>query len=196
MHCYWSIQEIKVFKGIAHQGRTQGAYYKYVLIPMSHQGLTHTLLRKNTCDDFNMGKSFPLKILHYFVSFCDVRQEARRKLMPRKEPTSEPGEQRFEPTYPGQRLMSIGCFDISLKWQSAKREREISHIQTAHNLHGFLKYIKAIYCHPAYVTYMQSTSCEMPGCMNHKLESRLLGEISITSDMKMTPPLWQKMKKN
>ena len=44
-------------------------------------------------------------------------------------------------------------------------------------------YIKAVYCHPAYLTYMQSTSCKMPGWMNHKLESRLLGEISITSDM-------------
>ena len=45
------------------------------------------------------------------------------------------------------------------------------------------EYIKAVYCHPAYLTYMQSTSCEMPVWMNHKLESRLLGEISITSDM-------------
>jgi len=58
------------------------------------------------------------------------------------------------------------------------------------------EYIKAIYCHPAYLTYMQSTSCEMPGWMKHKLESRLPGEISITSDMQMTPHLWQKMKKN
>ena len=57
-------------------------------------------------------------------------------------------------------------------------------------------YIKAIYCHTAYLTYMQSTSCEMLGWMKHKLESRLLGEISITSDMQMTPPLWQKAKKN
>ena len=44
------------------------------------------------------------------------------------------------------------------------------------------EYIKAIYCHPAYLTYMQSTSCKMLGWMKHKLESRLLGEISITSD--------------
>ena len=58
------------------------------------------------------------------------------------------------------------------------------------------EYIKAIYCHSAYLTYMQSTSCEMPGWMKHKLESRFLGEISITSDMQMTPPLWQKVKKN
>ena len=58
------------------------------------------------------------------------------------------------------------------------------------------EYIKAVYCHPDYLTYMQSTLCEMPGRMKHKLESRLLGEISITSDMQMTPPLWQKVKKN
>ena len=44
---------------------------------------------------------------------------------------------------------------------------------------------------PAYLTYVQSTSCKMAGWMKHKLESRLLGEISITSDMQMTPPLWQ-----
>ena len=56
------------------------------------------------------------------------------------------------------------------------------------------EYFKAVYCHPAYLTYMQSTSCEMLGWMKHKLESRLGGEISITSDMQMTPPLWQKAK--
>ena len=44
------------------------------------------------------------------------------------------------------------------------------------------EYIKAVYCHPAYLTYMQSTSWEMPGWMKHKLEPRLLGEISTTSD--------------
>ena len=53
------------------------------------------------------------------------------------------------------------------------------------------KYIKVVYCHPAYLTYMQSISWKMPGWMKHKLESRLLGEISITSDTQMTPPLWQ-----
>ena len=56
------------------------------------------------------------------------------------------------------------------------------------------EYVKAVYRHPAYLTYMQSTSCEMPGWMKHKLESRLPGEISITSDMQMTPTLWQKVK--
>ena len=60
-----------------------------------------------------------------------------------------------------------------------------------------MEYIKAVlYCHPAYLTYMQSTSCEMLGWMKHKLESRLLGEVSIISDMQITPPLWQKAKKN
>ena len=54
------------------------------------------------------------------------------------------------------------------------------------------EYIKAVYRHPAYLTYMQSTLCEMPGWMKHKLESRLLGEISVTSDMQMTLPLWEK----
>ena len=58
------------------------------------------------------------------------------------------------------------------------------------------EYIRAVYCHCAYLTYMHNTPCEMPGWMKHKLESRLLGEIPITSDMQMTPPLWQKVKKN
>ena len=58
------------------------------------------------------------------------------------------------------------------------------------------EYVKAVYCCLAYLTYMQSTSCEMLGWMKHKLESKLLGEISITSDMQMTPPLWQKVKTN
>ena len=58
------------------------------------------------------------------------------------------------------------------------------------------KYVKAVYCHSAYLTFMQCTSSEMPDLMNHKLESRLPGKISITSDMEMTPPLWQKVMKN
>ena len=53
-----------------------------------------------------------------------------------------------------------------------------------------------LYCDPAYLTYMQSTSCKILGWKKHKLESRLPGEISITSDMQMTPPLWQKVNKN
>ena len=60
------------------------------------------------------------------------------------------------------------------QWTASKLEKE---------------YVKSVYCHPAYLTYMQSTSCETPGWLKHKLESRLPGEISITSDMQMTPPL-------
>ena len=58
------------------------------------------------------------------------------------------------------------------------------------------EYVKSVYCHPAYLTYMKSTSWKMLDWMKHKLESRLLEEISITSDMQMTPPLWQKVKRN
>ena len=58
------------------------------------------------------------------------------------------------------------------------------------------EYVRAVYGHPAYLTYMQSTSWEMLGWMMHRLESRLLGEISITSDMQMTPPLWQNVRRN
>ena len=58
------------------------------------------------------------------------------------------------------------------------------------------EYVKAVYCHPAYLTYMQNTPWETLGLRKYKLESRLPGEISITSDMQMTPPLWQKAKKN
>ena len=57
------------------------------------------------------------------------------------------------------------------------------------------KEYKAVYCHPSYLPYMQSTSCEMPGWMKLKLESRLSGEISITSDMQITPSLCQKAKR-
>ena len=56
------------------------------------------------------------------------------------------------------------------------------------------EYIKAVYCYPAYLTYMQCTSCETLGWKKHKPESRLPGEISITSDRQMTPPLWQEVK--
>ena len=65
------------------------------------------------------------------------------------------------------------------QWTGSKLEKE---------------YIKAVYCHPAYLTYMQNITCEMLDWMKHSLESRFPGEISITSDMQMIPPLWQKAK--
>ena len=58
------------------------------------------------------------------------------------------------------------------------------------------EYVKTVYCHPDYLIYMQSTPCEMLGWMNNKMESRLPGEVSITSDMQVIPPLWQKVKRN
>ena len=79
--------------------------------------------------------------------------------------------------------------------QVRKQQLELDMEQQTHSKSG-KEYIKAVYCHAAYLTYMQSTSREIPGWMNHKLESRLLGEISITSDMQMTPPLQQKVKRN
>ena len=78
--------------------------------------------------------------------------------------------------------------------QVKKQQLQVDMKQTGSRLGK--EYVKAVYCHAAYLTYMQSTSCEMLGWMKHKLESRFLGEISITSDMQMTPPLWQKVKKN
>ena len=58
------------------------------------------------------------------------------------------------------------------------------------------EYVKSVYCHPAYLTYMQSILCEILDRMKHKLESRFLGEILIASNMQMTPPLWQKAMRN
>ena len=76
--------------------------------------------------------------------------------------------------------------------QVKKHQLELDMEQTGSKLGK--EYIKAVYCHPAYLTYMQSTSCTMLGWMKHKQESRLPGEISITSDMQITPPLTQKEK--
>ena len=58
------------------------------------------------------------------------------------------------------------------------------------------EYVKTVYCHPGYLTYVQSISREMQGWMKHKLELRMPGEISITSDMRKTPSLWQKAERN
>ena len=70
--------------------------------------------------------------------------------------------------------------------QAKKQQLEVDMEQQTGSKSG-KKYVKAVYCYPAYLTYMQSTSCEMPGWMKHKLESRLPGEISIASDTQMTP---------
>ena len=80
-------------------------------------------------------------------------------------------------------------------WMQVKKQQlELDMEQTGSK--SGKKYIKAVYCHPGYLTSMPCTSGEMPGWMKHKLESGLPGEISITSDMQIIPPLWQKVKKN
>ena len=73
-------------------------------------------------------------------------------------------------------------FELDMEQQTGSKSRK--------------EYVKAVYCHPAYLTSMQSTSWDTLDWKKHKLESRLPREISITSDMQMTPSLWQKVKKN
>ena len=79
--------------------------------------------------------------------------------------------------------------------QVKKQQLELNMEQQTGSRFG-KEYIKAVHCHPAHLTYMKSTSCEMLGWMRHKLESRFLGEISVSSDILMTPLLWQKAKRN
>ena len=73
-------------------------------------------------------------------------------------------------------------------------------VRTGHGTTDWFQIGKGVHqgciLYPAYLTYMQNTSREMLGCNKHKLESRLPGEISITSDMQITPLLWQKVKRN
>ena len=73
-------------------------------------------------------------------------------------------------------------------------------VRTGHGRMEWFKlgeeYVKAVCCHSAYLNPMPSTSCEMPGWMTPKLESRLPGEITTTSDVQMIPPKWQKAKRN
>ena len=92
----------------------------------------------------------------------------------------------YQPTWPA-------SWEICM--QVRKQQLELDMGQQTGSKSG-KKYNKAVYCHPAYLTYMQSTSFEMPVWMKHRLESRMLGEIAITSDMQMSSPLWQKAKKN
>ena len=85
------------------------------------------------------------------------------------------------------------CWEIGI--QVKKQQSELEMKQWTGSKLG-KEYVKAVYCHPAYLTHILSTSWEILGWMKHKLESRLPGEISTTSDMQKTPPLCQKMKRN
>ena len=110
---------------------------------------------------------------------------------------------------------NLDCVDHNKLWKTLQEMGILDHltcllrnlcagqlaiVRTAHGTKDWFQsgkeYVKAAYCHPAYLTYMQNTSSKISGWMKHKLESRLLGEISITSDKQMTPPLWQKVKRN
>ena len=77
--------------------------------------------------------------------------------------------------------------------QAKKQQLELDMEQQTGSKLG-KEYVKVVNCHPAYLTYMQSTSWETLGWMKHKLESRLPEELSIMSDRQMIPPLWQKAK--
>ena len=81
-------------------------------------------------------------------------------------------------TYLLRNLYAVKKLELDMEQQTGSRLRK--------------EYIKAVYCHPAYLTYMQNTSCDMPGWMKLKVESSLLGEISITSGMQMTQPYGRK----
>ena len=85
-----------------------------------------------------------------------------------------------------------------LEQQEAIKKQQEATVRTGHETTDWFQTGKGVHqgCHPAYLTSMQSTSCKMPCWMKHKLESSLQGEISITSDLQMAPPLWQKVKKN
>ena len=110
---------------------------------------------------------------------------------------------------------AFDCVDHNKLWKTLKEMGILDHLTcllrnlyagqkaTGRTRHGTTDWFQIgkgvrqdVYCHPAYLTYMQNTSCEILDWMKHKLESRLLGERSITSDTQMTPPLWQKVKKN
>ena len=87
----------------------------------------------------------------------------------------------------------MGSCEICMQVKKQQLELDMEQ-QTAFKLGK--EYIKAVYYQSAYLISMQSTWCEMPGWLKHKLESRLLGDISIAWDTKMTPPLRQKVKKS
>ena len=86
-------------------------------------------------------------------------------------------------------------FSCKTCMQFKKQQLELEMEQQTGSKQGN-EYVKAVYCHPAYITSMQSASWEMPGWIKYSLKSRLPGEISITSDTQMTAPLWQKVKNN
>ena len=95
-------------------------------------------------------------------------------------------------------LQEMGIPDLLTCLQTNLYGAQEATVRTRHGSMDWFKngkeYVKTVYCHHAYLTCMQNTSCEMPGWMKHKRESRLQGERSRTSDMQMTPPFGKKQR--
>ena len=87
-------------------------------------------------------------------------------------------------------ILSMLAHAIHFESVNMRKNRVHMHARTGSKLGK--EYVKAVHCHRAYLTYIESTLSKMQGWMKHKLESRLWAEMSITSDMQMTPPLWQR----
>ena len=125
---------------------------------------------------FGYQKNINFCFIDYFKDFDHVDHNKLWKMLKRW---------KYQTTWPAS---SEICMQVKKQQLELDMEQQIGSKQGK-------EYVKAVYFHPAYLTYMQSTSCEIPGWVKHKLESRLPEEIS-TSDMQMTPHLWQKVKKN
>ena len=89
----------------------------------------------------------------------------------------------------------MGILDHLTYMQDKKQQSELDMGQWTSSKLG-KEYVKTVYCHPAYFTYMQSTSCEMPGCVNHKMESNCQEKYQQPQFIQMTPLKWQKVKRN
>ena len=111
--------------------------------------------------------------IYYASAFDSVDHNKLQKILKRWE---------YQTTWPASWEI---CMEVK------KQQLELDMEQQTHSK-SRKEYVKSVYCHSTYLAYMQSTLCEMLGWMKHKLETRFLGEISISSDMQMTPPLWQK----
>ena len=133
----------------------------------------------NICWIIKKAREFQKNIYFCFIDYAKAFDYVDRKTVENSE------RWEYKTTWPA-------SWEICM--QVRKQQLELDMEQQTGSKSG--KYIKAVYCHPAYLTYMQSTSWEMLDWMKYKLESRLLGEIAITSDVQMIPPLWQKAKKN
>ena len=148
----------------------------------------------NVQSEFQRGRESDVKLLTFFGSWRKQGNNTYTSLTTLKPLTVG------IPTNCGKCLKKLECQTIlPASWETCMQVRrqqlELDMKQLTVSRLG-KEYDKAGYCLPAYLTYMQSASWEMPGWMNHKLESGLLGELSISSDMQATPLYWHKVKRN